>query len=66
MFRLRIMRAEYLTRAGARNYQFMVVSTSTKKKENKDELKIYLTTTPATITITSGIVFKDFTQSSIW
>lgn len=31
MFRLRLMRAEYLTRAGAKNYQFMVVSTSTKK-----------------------------------
>lgn len=28
MFRLRLMRA------GAKNYQFMVVSTSTKKKEN--------------------------------
>ena len=38
MFRLKIMRAEYLTRAGAKNYQFMVVSTSTKKKENKSNL----------------------------
>jgi len=28
------MWAEYLTRAGAKNYQFMVVSTSRKKKEN--------------------------------
>ena len=37
MFRLRIMRAEYLTRAGVKNYQFMVVSTSTKKK-NKSKL----------------------------